>query len=180
MAGEKKKGRRAYLDDFTPTVSGGYVYSGQMFLFDGDESRRRRLLGQLGGLWAAVTAAELLCGLVRAPGATGCFYVVLPYVGALVASFSVAWGLIRLVRGGPRLRAYVYEATVEKFPLRLSLAALCAGLALAGECLFVFRHGAQGRQAGLAVYLAGQGAALAGALLWRRLSRKLVYRPQGR
>ncbi len=178
MAGEKKKGRRAYLDDFTPTVSGGYVYSGQIFLFEGDESQRRGLLGLLWGLWALVTAAELLCGCIRAPGAEGCFYVVLPYVGALAASFSVTWGLVRLSREGARLRAYVYEATVEKFPLRVSFTAVCAALALAGECFFVLRHGAQGREAGLAAYLAGQCAALAGALLWRRLSRRLLYRPR--
>ena len=41
---KKKKGRRAYLDDFQTTVSGEMIYCGAYYGFQGGDRARRRFL----------------------------------------------------------------------------------------------------------------------------------------
>lgn len=134
----EKKGRRAYLEDFQKNVAGEYVYTGEYYVYQERGKSRRRALAEL---W-------LLCGLLAAAAVgAGCVpdlwmgrpYLILPYAAGLAAAASLCWGLGRLSAGGDPLRAYVYQQTVCKLPVRAAVTAVCAGLTLAGTlCAVIF------------------------------------------
>ena len=159
----------SHLRDFHQTADGGYIYGGSFHVFQGETPEWKRLMGRLAVLTAVCFGGEIVSGCVAAPGAFRCAYVLLPAVIALVAAISVLWGFVRLAAGGTRLRSYVYAATVERLPLRCGLAAVFAGLAMAGEVIYVIRHGMGGLLAGMVVFLACQAAVLVCSLLWIRL-----------
>lgn len=151
MAEKKKKSRRAYLDSFKKKSDGTYVYEGIYYVFAGVNLRRDVIL--LCILGAAMLAAVIAAGCVSAPGTGTSFYVLLPYAANLVAVISVCWGIGRLAAGGDSLREYVYHATVRQIPGRAVFAALCAGVATAGEIVFVFRNGIDGKSTGCTLFL---------------------------
>ena len=92
-----------------------------------------------------------------------------------MASVSLLWGLARLAWAGSPLRAYIYQATMDQFPVRTTLAAITSGAAIVGEVVYVCLHGAGELAAGMAVFLLCQGLVLAGALLWRRLTENSCW-----
>ncbi len=151
---KKKKGRRAYLNDFYKDASGQYVYGGNLYRYCGEGKTRRRLLSELWLLCGGGALAVLIGGCLPAPGMSGCFYVLLPYAGCLVTAVSALWALGQLTGGGDPLREYTYEVTVLKLPFRLLLAAIFAGVTFLGEILLFFLEGAD-----------RQGAAMAGLLI---------------
>lgn len=169
---KKEPSGREHLRDFHRTVSGEYVYHGAVYRFQGDGAAWRQLKLRLGALAAVVLLAEIVSGWVKAPGSLRCAYVLLPAVCALAAAVSLVWGYVRLTAGGPDLRAYVYAATVERFPLRSALVLAFSAAAIAGEIVYVFRHGVGDLRSGMAVFLASQTIALVCAMLWRTEVRK--------
>ena len=178
---KKKKGRRAYLDDFQTTVSGEMIYCGAYYGFQGSDRARRRFLLKLAAASAVAAVFSVLSGCVPAPGTLNCFYVLLPLLGSILSAVSVLWAAIRLIGGGETLREYVYTATVEELPLRTALCIGCAGLSILGELLFLLLNGAGGKVPGLLLLLLSQGSVLlaslfcrktAAAAKWKRLERR--------
>lgn len=165
--GEKRKGRRAYLNDFTINLQGDYVYQGSHFHYVG-ETPWGRQLRCLWGLTAGMAAAFVLGGLLPAAGMSGTLYVVLPYLVSVIAGASVVWAMAKLRREG-KLRSYVYEATILKLPARANAAAVSAALASAGEGLNLILNGSGGKTAATLGYLTLE---LLAALAARRLARR--------
>ena len=70
-------------------------------------------------------------------------YLLLPYMAALVLALYAVVLLVRLTRGGARVRAYIHEQTAQKLPsLCRATAVLCAA-ASAGQGVAVFAADAQ-------------------------------------
>ena len=140
MADRKKK--RAYLDDFEKDLNGNYQYRGAHYHYKGTKSRGRALAGLwvlCGGGAALVVAAGFV------PGATAYapVWLLLPYMAALIAALYAVVLLVRLTRGGARVRAYIHEQTAQKLPsLCRATAVLCAA-ASAGQGVAVFAADAQ-------------------------------------
>ena len=92
MAEEKKRrGRRAYLEDFQKTATGEYVYTGKLHYYETQGLERRQALLRLWLLTGAIAAAVVVSGCVPAAGMSNTFYVLLPYAGALLSAASVVW-----------------------------------------------------------------------------------------
>ena len=166
QTGKPKKGRRAYLNDFQQTLSGEYVYQGVTYTFEGSKKQRMHLYLKLLALGLVMAAAGITAGSISAPGSLNCFYVVIPFVIALMASLSLLWGLCRLWAGGSPLREYIYQATLDQFPPRGTLTAVCAGCALVGETVYVIRNGTGGLVGGMILFLFCHAVILAGSILW--------------
>ena len=140
MAGRKNK--HAYLDDFEKDLNGNYQYRGAHYRYAGEHphSRVLALLWLFCGGGAALTV-----GAGALPGATAHapVYLLLPYMAALVLALYAVVLLVRLTRGGARVRAYIHEQTAQKLPsLCRATAVLCAA-ASAGQGVAVFANGAQ-------------------------------------
>ncbi|MCC8066630.1 MAG: hypothetical protein LIO94_05950 [Clostridiales bacterium] len=84
----KRKGRRAYLDEYEKDASGRYVYMGKTFAW---KSPRKASLTKLWLLSLAAFAAQIGAGCVPDVGMNGRAWVLLPYVAALAASVSLVW-----------------------------------------------------------------------------------------
>ena len=115
---EKKK-KRAYLADFEKDLNGNYQYRGAHYRYAGEHphSRVLALLWLFCGGGAALTV-----GAGALPGATAHapVYLLLPYMAALLLALYAVVLLVRLTRGGARVRAYIHEQTAQNCPL-------CAG-----------------------------------------------------
>ena len=84
----KKRGRRSHLNDFHLNVAGEYVYDGSLFACRSSEESLR---GSKRAVWimaAALALAVVAGGCIPAPGMQNCFYVLLPYLGEVVAAAS--------------------------------------------------------------------------------------------
>lgn len=167
---KKKPGRRAYLDDFHPTARGDYVYTGKMIPWPAPgRGTRKQVLLRL-WCWALLgTLAAVLGGCLDGVGMGGRPYVLLPYMAGLILAGCSLWSLIRLTGGGEELRAYVYQATVERLP-RLTLAwAILSGVTLAAEVVNGALPGFQGQVPMAAVFAVLEGIALLSAAKFRRI-----------
>ena len=148
MAGEAKQknrsGRRAHLNSFVLNAEGDYGYQGISYAFEGQGKSRKRFFIELWILGALAAAATILAGCIPAPGMDDCFYVLLPYLGEVAAVGRLIWALIRLTAGGDPLRAYVFEATVEKIPRRAVTSMVFAGIGAVGCIIFLIFQEFQG------------------------------------
>lgn len=161
--GGKRKGRRAYLNDFTTNLRGDYVYQGSHFHYTG-ETPWERQLRRLWGLTLAMAIGLVGGGFLPAAGMNGVLYVVVPYLASVIAGASVVWAMAKLRREG-KLRSYVYEASIRKLPTRGKVTAVFAVLAAAGEGLYLILNGSGGRTAATLGYLGLE--ALAAVAAWR-------------
>lgn len=176
MAGEKKRrGRRAYLDDFQPTASGGYVYTGKTHPFPQGRYTWRQAMARLWLLAGVMAGAALLGGCLPAAGTLNTPYVILPYAGSLVSAGSVVWLMGRLSHGDTPLPDYVYAATVGRFGRRGMLVLICAAATLVGEGIYLAGHGPGDLLPGTLAFLACEGLVLAAAAIWRRFAQNLHW-----
>lgn len=168
---KKKRGGRAYLNDFERDLTGRYHYRGKMYHYRGTLPRQR----VLGLLWAGAAVAQVLllaAGCLDGQGLGRCFYVLLPYVAAFVANVSVCWALGRLTAGGDPLREYVYQASVAKLPMRSMFTAVFSAAAALMCLVHILLNGASWQRVVfilLAVTAAGVQVALRrflGAFSW--------------
>lgn len=146
MAGEKnrRRGRRAYLEDFHKTANGEYVYTGAYYTYQGETMTWRQSMAVRLGLSVGAVALAVLGGMIPAPGMGGCFYVLLPYVCALISSVSVVWAAARMAHWGDPLREYVYQKTVAVLPLRCLLTAVFSAVTLVGAAVYLLLRGDDG------------------------------------
>ena len=178
MAEKKKKGRRAYLNDFQKDEKGQYVYQGVLYEWKGGEGTLHRELLVLWGLCIAMIGSLLAAACVDAPGAMNAAYVVLPLTVSLLFGISAGWGLWRLTSGGNPLRAYVYEQSAGRIPVRLAGTMLGAGAAIAGEMIFLFRNGFDGKQPYAFLFIVLEGLAFTLAMVFRQRISKMAWEKQ--
>lgn len=132
--------RRSELKYFRRGDDGKFNYTGGYCRYAGAPTRT----GQLIRLWilCGIGAAALIAaGCMPAPGMTGCAYVLIPYVAALIALFASLWAVGRLSLGGDPIRETDCSAA-ESAPRRLITAGILSLVTLAGEGLYVLLHGA--------------------------------------
>lgn len=79
-------------------------------------------------------------GGIPAPGMQNCFYVLLPYLGEVVAAASVVWALAKLGTDWREVREYNYEKSVAVLPVRTVVTAGFAALGIVCEGIFFFAN----------------------------------------
>ena len=179
---KKSIGRKrwSYVEDFTRTASGEYIYIGPTYCFQGEADVLKRGIRRWGILAVGMVICTAFGGFILAPGTANCAYILIPYALAFLSACSVLWGFVRLAAGKDPLRSYVYEATVKQFPLRTVLTVLGAAAALIGEVVYVILNGTEGRTVGMILFLISEAAALLLALLWRPFGREMKWRYKDR
>lgn len=135
---------------------------------------RRRMLAELWASGALGTLCFLAGGFLPVPGFTGCFYVLGPYVAALIAAAGSLWTLGELTGAGDPIRQYAYDATVPRLPVWSLIAGIAGGLCLLGEGLYLIRNG--GGLGTAAAFLALEAAGTAAMLLFRGVIRRSRWR----
>lgn len=174
----KKKGRRAYLNDFQPNLAGEYVYTGVYYAYDGKDmdfpkARSRVLLFSMLSMLGLIGA-----GCVSAGGMGNCFYVLIPYMGEAISVFVTAWAVVRLLLNGSRLREYIYGAIIPRIPV----AALCSAVFAAVGCvciaIYIILNGIGGPVGELALLIAAKAAAISAPLLLRRHVKSLQWKKE--
>lgn len=178
MAEKKYKGRKAYLNDFKKNEKGEYAYEGTMYEWEGEPKDYHRTMKQIWIAGIFLVASAVGAGFFDAPGAINSFYVILPYIISLVASFSILWGIIRLTEGKRPMRAYIYQASVEKLPIRALLTMGASGIALAGELVFVICHGSGGKLPAILGFLMMEALVLLFALGIYKIVQKMPWKKQ--
>lgn len=174
--GEKKKGRRAYLNDFHRNEEGQYEYGGERYEYCGDEKSRKRGTAGLMGLSLLLTALILGEGCVPVPGLSRTFYVLLPYVMELMGSVSACLAAGSLLFAEYPLREYVYQSTLQKLPFRSGAAAFGGGLTLIGETVYLIRNGLGGMSGYVVLFYILQMLALLTAITLFRSSGKMEWK----
>ena len=138
---KKKKGRRAYLNDFQKNGAGGYVYKGDLYRYTAGEKQRKKDLLLLWVWYAFAVVFAIAAGCLPAEGLGRSAFVLLPYLVEVGGLAAVGWALCRITAGGELLRAYVYEATVLKIPRRAWVAMIGAAATLVGGIVYVASQG---------------------------------------
>lgn len=170
----EKRGRRAYLQYFTPTQN-GYEYTGPVCRCLNPPQERKRLLWQQGGCCVVMAAAVIVAGCIPAPGTANCFYVLLPYLWVLAAVILTCWAFVQLAGGGEPLRRYVYDRSLPRLPVRLGFTAAGAAMALAGEVFYLLNGADDGQLWAAALFAVCQGSILTAAFAMRRLCAQMRY-----
>ena len=138
---EKKK-KHAYLDDFEKDLNGNYQYRGAHYRYAGERPHGRALAV----LWLLCgSGAALTVGAGVLPGATAHapVYLLLPYMAALVLALYAVVLLVRLTRGGARVRSYIHEQTAQKLPSLCRATAVVCAAAAVGQGISVSSDGTQ-------------------------------------
>ena len=178
MAEKKYKGRRAYLNDFKKNENGNYEYQGTMYHWAGtDESFRKELFWSW-TLFGGMMISLLITSCLDAPGLMNSFFVILPFSVSFVFGISTGWGLWRLTAGGKMLRAYVYEASVEKLSFRSGGVLVCTFATILGELMYVFKHGFTGNILKILTFLILEGLISAFSLLFIQRIRQMCWEKQ--
>ena len=141
MKEKKKKGRRAYLNDFQKNGAGGYVYKGDLYQYTDGEKKRKKDLLTLWVWYAGAVIFGIMAGCLPVEGLGRSAFVLLPYLVEMGGLAAVGWALCRITAGGDPLRAYVYEATVLKIPRRAWVAMIGAAATLVGGIVYVASQG---------------------------------------
>ncbi len=172
---ERKRDRRAHLNDFRLDLNGDYVYGGAQYRYEGAEPFRAaaKRLALAAGLMAA---AIIGTGCVEAPAMLGCFYVLLPFIGEFVCAILAVWSLGLMIRHGDVIRAYVYRRSVERLTPCLYLTVGFAGAGVLANLVFVLIHGFLGKTAAVLALFALKAVVLVSALYLLRRSRAMVWR----
>lgn len=170
----KKKGRRAYLQYFVPTLN-GYEYAGPVCRCQNPPRERKRLLRQQGGCCTVMAAAIVTAGCLPAPGTSNCFYVLLPYLWVLTAVILTCWAFIQLAGGGEPMRRYVYDRSLPKLSVRLGFTMAGAVLTLTGEMIYLLTGADDGKLWTAILFMACQGGILVAAFTMRRLCAQMCY-----
>ena len=143
------------------------------------EKSRKRLLLELWGLGTAGMICLLVSGFLPLRSFRGCFYVLLPYMIALVAAISCLWTIGELTGGGDPLRQYVHDATVLKLPGRAMVSAVAALACILGEIVSCALNGADGEIGVLIVFFLLLAVGAGAMVLLRRRIRGAVWQITG-
>ena len=172
----KKKKRRAYLDDFRQTTTGAYEYKGIHYVWDGGEAEWKHQM-RMNWVYAVFMAAAVIgAGCLPVPSMINCVYVILPFTVCFICAVSVIWGLCRLSSGGKSLRSYVYDATVEQIPLRSIGTMIGAAATMAGEVVYLVKNGFEGKTVSAVFFLLTLVCAFFLAKILRANIQKMVWK----
>ena len=107
---KKFKNPKEYLNDFVLNDDGGYSYTGRRYTVDrhyafyGDVYRKL-LIGAI-----IMAACSVGSGMIDAAGATGAFYVVIPFIGEISALFAMFWNIVKLMSQGEVVKEYAFQS----------------------------------------------------------------------
>ena len=172
--GKNPKKKRAYLDDFEKDLNGNYQYRGAHYRY-ADELPHGRVLARL---WLCVGGgAALTVGAGVLPGATAHapVWLLLPYMAALVTALYAAVLLVRLTRGGSRVRAYIHEQTAQKLPSLCTAAAVLCAVAAVGQGSAVFSNDAQMLFGSHGIFILFEGLSCAAFVTAARLLKRMRW-----
>ncbi|MCD8014840.1 MAG: hypothetical protein LUG99_17035 [Lachnospiraceae bacterium] len=173
----KRKGRRAYLDDYVKDASGSYVYTGTTYRW---KNSRKASLGRLWIFALAAFAAQIAAGSISDTGMNGCAWVLLPYAAALITSVSLVWGNYMLTDGGEKIPEYVFQKSAEALPVRALLTAVFSGISLVGELVSMIRQSQfTGSISGALLFSSAEAVSLIFALLLRKKVLRLEWESTG-
>lgn len=171
--------RHSKLEYFQRNAAGEYIYTGKHMSYVSTEKSRKQLLLELWGLGTAGTICLLLSGFLPLRSFRGCFYVLLPYMIALVAAISCLWTIGELTGGGDPLRQYVHDATVLKLPGRAMVSAVAALACISGEIVSCALNGADGEIGALIAFFLLLAVGAGAMVLLRRRIRGAVWQITG-
>ena len=174
-----RKKRHSRLEYFQRNAAGEYIYTGKHLTYVSTEKSRKRLLLELWGLGTAGMICLLVSGFLPLRSFRGCFYVLLPYMIALVAAISCLWTIGELTGGGDPLRQYVHDATVLKLPGRAMVSAVAALIGMLGEAVSCILNGADGTVGVLAAFFLLMAIGTAAMVLLYRCIRGAVWQITG-
>lgn len=137
MADEKKKrrGRRAYLEDFHQNVAGEYIYTGQTHAW---KAPRGKTLLKLWLCAIAAIGAAVAAGCVPNTGMERRVWALIPYVLMLISSGVQGWLLYKLTDGGDPVRDYVWKASVPRLPAAGIVTGILAFTSIVTEIANIF------------------------------------------
>ena len=137
MADEKKKrrGRRAYLEDFHQNVAGEYIYTGQTHAW---KAPRGKTLLKLWLCAIAAIGAAVAAGCVPNTGMERRVWALIPYVLMLISSGVQGWLLYKLTDGGDPVRDYVWKASVPRLPAAGIVTGILALASIVTEIVNIF------------------------------------------
>ena len=132
MAEKKRRGRRAYLNDYKPDGKGGYEYRGKLYSFDGGKDAHRAYIRL--SLAAAVLTLALTVVPEVLPSVPVSRYPLTAvfWLGTLFTSGLGAYYIWKTAWGGDPIREHIYNKTTARIPLFYLLLA-CFAFALAAE-----------------------------------------------
>ena len=149
----KRRGRKAYLDDFQKGKNGEYEYQGSIYTY---VSQGKSLTQALAALWAfslAAFACALIAGFLPAVGTNGAFYTLIPYAATLVLLIAHVWALCRLTANRNQLREYIYLATVKRMGALSICTSIGAALTILGYCIHLIMCGLDGHVFDIVVFI---------------------------
>lgn len=154
MADKKKKGRRAYLSDYTMNVSGEYVYTGDWYTAQMDRDFGRFMGGVMGMLVLSMT---LLVGVgCLSTGTTsGAFYVTLPHVLAIVLCAVCIYDCSIIAKSKGNMKTHQYQTSVPRLNSMSIAGAVCAFAAAAGQLGYILLAGSKATRAADMVFMIG-------------------------
>lgn len=169
---KKKKGRRAYLDDFKMTLSGEYVYTGAVYLPEGDYKKVR---AQILAVSAAAAALTLICGCIPAEPMLNTFYVILPFVVTLACAIRGLWAAVRLCVNKLPLREYVLKQTFDVFRPCSALMTIFSAVTALATLIFGFINGFSALSPWTWAFLASHLFVIFLGLFLTKITKKLTW-----
>ncbi len=151
---QKIKNPREYLNDFAANDSGGYSYTGKRytvdrhFAFYGDVYRKL-LTGGIVMLMISIGS-----GMIDAAGATGAFYVIIPFIGEVSALFAILWNVSRLISQGEEVKEYAFKKTNLWIPAGATMLMFFAMTGLLMSAAYIITHGFEDKVFKCVLYLA--------------------------
>ena len=138
--GKKRRGYRAYLDDYQALADGQIVYTGKVYSYAGPTPWKR----ELSALWLRAGVCLVcagLCGALPVSGMVNTFYVILPWLLAFIGAGATVWALCRMTHHGERMEEHVLKATVGALPVRAAFTVVCAAAAVLGQAMCLILGG---------------------------------------
>ena len=170
---KKAKGKYAHLNDYKLTDDGTYEYAGvyHEWVDEADADAYARKAKLFMGIAIACLA---VAGCVPAPGTFGAFYVVIPFLCAVIGVVLSATSIVRIVREGARLRDHIYEKSVPMLPAKLAIGGAGALSSAMGELAYLLVMTPEGNVAFAVVFVLVMIVAGAALLVLLNASMPLV------
>ncbi len=107
-----RRKKREHLNDYELNEKGEYVYRGQMWRWESPEARTRTIRAEW--LFSGAGLAFLIAaGFVPASGVGSTFFVLIPYVLAVVVDLVAMTSLWKLAREGEQVREYLKDTVSD-------------------------------------------------------------------
>ena len=174
----RRKGRKAYLNDFQPNLAGEYTYTGANYRYVGEGMDYRRVRRCTAAAAAAMLAGLLVPGFVSAGGMGNCFYVLIPYMAEAISVFVTMFAVYKMLSGGEKLREYIFEKSVKRIPGGCVCCSAFAALGLVCSMVFSAINGIGGTAAEAAVLIVGKCLGVSAPLVMRRLILSLDWKKE--